>query len=76
MATNHCVTESGRKFSAPLRVLCVSAFVPLPFVGMDPAVCSAPFVAMLVDVTGIVIFFNMAKTFCTFEVFLSWEPGL
>ena len=27
---------------------------------LDPAVCSAPFVATLVDVTGIVIFFNVA----------------
>ena len=26
----------------------------------DPAVCSAPFVATLVDVTGIVIYFNVA----------------
>ena len=26
----------------------------------DPAVCSAPFVATLVDVTGIIIYFNSA----------------
>ena len=26
----------------------------------DPAVCSAPFVATLVDVTGIIIYFNVA----------------
>ena len=26
----------------------------------DPAVCSAPFVATLVDVTGIIIYFNAA----------------
>ena len=29
-------------------------------VGMDPAVSSAPFVATLVDVTGIVIYFEVA----------------
>jgi magnesium transporter len=29
-------------------------------VGMDPAVSSAPFVATLVDVTGIVIYFQVA----------------
>jgi magnesium transporter len=32
----------------------------LRFIKLDPAVCSAPFVATLVDVTGIVIFFNVA----------------
>jgi magnesium transporter len=38
----------------------------LPFVlrkaGFDPAVCSAPFVATLVDVTGLVIYFTIAST--------------
>jgi magnesium transporter len=37
----------------------------LPFVlrrcGLDPAVSSAPFVATLVDVTGLLIYFNVAK---------------
>jgi len=28
---------------------------------LDPAVCSAPFVATLVDVTGLVIYFNIAR---------------
>jgi magnesium transporter len=36
----------------------------LPFVlkriGFDPASASAPFVATLVDVTGLVIYFNIA----------------
>jgi magnesium transporter len=36
----------------------------LPFVmskfGLDPAVTSAPFVATLVDVTGIIIYFSVA----------------
>ncbi|HTX22060.1 MAG TPA: magnesium transporter [Candidatus Aquilonibacter sp.] len=32
----------------------------LRLIRLDPAVCSAPFVATLVDVTGIVIFFNVA----------------
>jgi len=32
----------------------------LRLIKLDPAVCSAPFVATLVDVTGIVIFFNVA----------------
>ena len=40
----------------------VGAMLPLLLkrVGFDPAVCSAPFVATLVDVTGIVIYFNAA----------------
>jgi magnesium transporter len=29
-------------------------------IGLDPAVSSAPFVATLVDVTGIVIYFSIA----------------
>jgi len=33
----------------------------LRLIRLDPAVCSAPFVATLVDVTGIVIFFNVAQ---------------
>ena len=37
----------------------------LPFalrrVGLDPATASAPFVATLVDVTGLIIYFSMAK---------------
>jgi magnesium transporter len=36
----------------------------LPFVlrrcGLDPASASAPFVATLVDVTGLIIYFNLA----------------
>ena len=41
----------------------VGAMLPLflRLVRLDPAVCSAPFVATLCDVTGIVIFFNVAK---------------
>jgi magnesium transporter len=38
----------------------------LPFVlrrfGLDPASASAPFVATLVDVTGLVIYFSVAAT--------------
>jgi magnesium transporter len=34
--------------------------IALKRIGMDPAVSSAPFVATLVDVTGIVIYFEVA----------------
>jgi magnesium transporter len=41
----------------------------LPFVmrrlGFDPAIASAPFVATLVDVTGVMIYFSMAKILLT-----------
>jgi magnesium transporter len=37
----------------------------LPFIlkrlGMDPATSSAPFVATLVDVTGLIIYFTVAR---------------
>jgi magnesium transporter len=47
----------------------VGALLPLLFktLGFDPALASSPFVATAVDVTGIVIFFNIA---CW------WIPGL
>jgi magnesium transporter len=39
----------------------------LPFIlrrlGLDPATSSAPFVATLVDVTGLVIYFSVAYVF-------------
>lgn len=40
----------------------IGAMLPLllRFFKLDPATCSAPFVATLVDVTGIVIYFNVA----------------
>jgi magnesium transporter len=41
----------------------------LPFIlrrcGFDPASASAPFVATLVGVTGIIIYFNVAKLILT-----------
>jgi magnesium transporter len=40
----------------------VGAMLPLLFtrVGFDPAIASSPFVASLVDVAGIIIYFNIA----------------
>ncbi|MFN8571608.1 MAG: magnesium transporter, partial [Gemmatimonadaceae bacterium] len=42
----------------------VGAMLPLIFqrLGFDPAVASSPFVASLVDVTGLVIYFNIARS--------------
>ena len=41
----------------------------LPFIlrrcGLDPASASAPFVATLVDVTGLIIYFSVAKVILT-----------
>jgi magnesium transporter len=41
----------------------------LPFIlrrcGLDPASASAPFVAALVDVTGLIIYFTVAKLILT-----------
>ena len=41
----------------------VGAMLPLVFkrLGFDPAIASSPFVASLVDVTGLVIYFNVAR---------------
>jgi magnesium transporter len=44
----------------------------LPFIlkkiGLDPATSSAPFVATLVDVTGLVIYFTVAMTLLTGKI--------
>jgi magnesium transporter len=47
----------------------VGSMLPLMFrwLGFDPAVASSPFVAIFVDVTGILIYFTIAKL---------WIPGL
>jgi magnesium transporter len=43
----------------------VGSALPLVFkrVGVDPGIASSPFVATFVDVTGIVIFFSIAKVY-------------
>jgi magnesium transporter len=45
----------------------------LPFllrrVGLDPAAASAPFVATLVDVTGVIIYFTVASAILTGRAF-------
>lgn len=50
----------------------VGAMLPflLRLVKLDPAVCSAPFVATLVDVTGLVIYFNVALWLLPHAMFL------
>ncbi|MEO6443565.1 MAG: magnesium transporter, partial [Gemmatimonadaceae bacterium] len=41
----------------------VGSMLPLIFkrLGFDPAIASSPFVASLVDVTGLLIYFNVAQ---------------
>jgi magnesium transporter len=43
----------------------VGSMLPLLFrrIGVDPGIASSPFVATFVDVTGIVIYFNIARVF-------------
>ena len=43
----------------------MGAMLPLVFkrIGVDPGIASSPFVATFVDVTGIVIYFTIAKTY-------------
>ncbi|MFR5870331.1 MAG: magnesium transporter [Alistipes sp.] len=44
----------------------------IPFIlkkcGLDPATASAPFVATLVDVTGLIIYFSIAALFLTGKI--------
>ena len=43
----------------------VSSVIPLTLkrVGIDPAVVSAPFIATLIDGTGLIIYFKIAQHF-------------
>ena len=43
----------------------VGSALPIVFkrIGIDPGIASSPFVATFVDVTGIVIFFSIAKIY-------------
>src|SRR5206468_9614919 len=43
----------------------VGSMLPLVFkrIGVDPGIASSPFVATFVDVTGIIIYFTIAKLF-------------
>jgi magnesium transporter len=43
----------------------VGSMLPLVFkrLGVDPGIASSPFVATFVDVTGIIIYFSIAKVF-------------
>lgn len=66
--------ELGLILAQAITMIClwgtlVGSLLPLGFryLGIDPAYASSPFVATFVDVTGIVIFFTIAKT---------WIPGL
>jgi magnesium transporter len=47
----------------------VGAMLPLAFkrIGFDPAIASSPFVASLVDVTGLVVYFNIARALLQLE---------
>jgi magnesium transporter len=56
------LTISGSLIGVVLWGSLVGAMLPMLLrkLKFDPAVCSAPFVATLVDVTGIVIYFNVA----------------
>ena len=56
------VTIGGSLVGVVLWGSLIGAMLPLllRWIRLDPATCSAPFVATLVDVTGIVIYFTLA----------------
>lgn len=61
--TSVATVVAGSLVSVVLVGTVVGAMLPLLFrrLGFDPAVASSPFVASLVDVTGLVIYFNIAR---------------
>jgi magnesium transporter len=60
---NVCMVIGFTLIGVVLYGTVVGALLPLFLkrVGFDPAVSSAPFIASLVDVCGIIIYFNVAK---------------
>jgi magnesium transporter len=61
---NVCMVIGFTLIGVVLYGTVVGAVLPmfLKRIGFDPAVSSAPFIASLVDVCGIIIYFNVAKT--------------
>ena len=62
--TNVAVVVASALIAVVLVGTVVGAMLPLLFrrLGFDPAVASSPFVASLVDVTGLVIYFSIARS--------------
>src|SRR5262245_36801933 len=64
--TSHYLLVAMTVWTALIGVVCFGSVIGsmLPFIlrklGFDPATSSAPFVATLVDVTGLIIFFTVA----------------
>ena len=56
----HAVDILGRRLAAHQDDLFTAARLLLRRIGLDPATSSAPFVATLVDVTGLIIYFTAA----------------
>src|SRR5262249_39917287 len=56
---------AGAVFGICLWGTLIGSMLPLLFrrLGVDPGIASSPFVATFVDVTGIVIYFTIAKAF-------------
>jgi magnesium transporter len=65
LLANIALTISGALVGVVTVGSMVGAILPIFFkkLGADPAVTSSPFIATLVDVTGIVIYFSVAHIF-------------
>ena len=59
---SRCVTVAGALIGVVMFGSLSGSMLPfvLKRLGFDPASASAPFVAKLVDVTGLIIYFNVA----------------
>lgn len=61
--TGFMFTVAGTLVAIPLMGCTVGSMLPLLLkrIGVDPATSSTPFIATLIDVLGIIVYFNIAK---------------
>jgi magnesium transporter len=61
----------------PLMGCTVGSMLPLLLrrIGVDPATSSTPFIATLIDVLGIIVYFNLAQIFLAKVIAAHMQPG-
>jgi magnesium transporter len=61
----------------PLMGCTVGSMLPLLLrrIGVDPATSSTPFIATLIDVLGIIVYFNLAQLFLAQVIAAHMHPG-
>ncbi len=75
--TGFMFTIGATLVAIPLMGCTVGAMLPLLLrkLGVDPATSSTPFIATLIDVLGIMVYFNLAKLLLAEVITAHLHPG-